>query len=112
VPVDNKNPYLACIDGHLVTPPHTVASIKRCICKVETIINKDQDVQLFGSASETTPMGDNEHIAILDGTGPGSSPKQPLALVCKDMPVGEFKIKLKAIVPWGEPSSRIFTPAL
>jgi hypothetical protein len=104
VPVDSKHPYLACIDGHLVAPPHTVASIKRCICKVEKIPNKDQDVQLFGSASETTPMNDDEHLAVLEGTGPGSSPKLSLALVCKleDVPVGKFKVKLKAIVPWGE----------
>jgi hypothetical protein len=47
-------------------------------------------------------MNDDEHIAILEGTGPGSSPKVPLALVCKDTPIGEFTLKIKVVVPWGE----------
>jgi hypothetical protein len=49
-------------------------------------------------------MNDDEHLAILEGTGPGLSPKLSLALVCKleDVPVGKFKVKLKAVVAWGE----------
>jgi len=105
VPLDSNNPYLACINGHLVAPPHTAASIKRCICRIERIASKDQDVELFDSALKKAPMDDDEYVAILEGTGPGSSPKEPLALVCKGVPVGEFKVKLKAIVPWGYTSA-------
>jgi hypothetical protein len=79
-PLDSNNPYVARIEAHLVTPPHTVASIKRYLSKVEKLGDRCT-TRLYTSASSATPAEDGEHVAILTGTGPGSTPEQPLALV-------------------------------
>ena len=63
-------------------PPRTVKSVKRSIAKVENI--KDREcIALFLTPYSQTPMNDAEKVIILNGTGPGSTPQEPLALVAK-----------------------------
>jgi hypothetical protein len=77
---------LGHVDANLIAPPHTVESIKRCISKVENITDHTGTL-LFASLSNATPMDGEERVAVLTGTGLGSTPAQPLALV----QVGEGK---------------------
>ena len=63
-------------------PPHTAESVKRSIAKVEDI--KDGTItSLFLTPYSQLPLGDAGKVAILNRTGPGSTPQEPLALVAK-----------------------------
>lgn len=79
-PVDPDNPYLARIWAKQVTPPHTVASLKRCICNFEGIPQAFIRGQLFSDISSESPMDDGR-ISILTSDGPGFNPEQPMSLI-------------------------------
>ena len=66
----------------LVTPPHTVVSLKRCLSNVEGI-DKQISTSLFMSASSCTMMDDTSGVSILANPGLGCTPNEPLALVAK-----------------------------
>jgi hypothetical protein len=71
---------LGRILGMAVTPPHTVLSLKKCLCRVEGF--KDgQTMELFDSCTAQSPMDDKRTISLLTESGPGSSQCKPLALV-------------------------------
>ena len=81
-PVVPGNPFLGRIKARSVPPPHTVQGVKRSIVKVEDI--KDGTItSLFRTPHSQSPMGDADEVAILNRTGPGSTPQGPLALVAK-----------------------------
>ena len=82
-PVDKQDPYLGRVEARRIAPPHTVESVIRCICHVEED-SRDHYSQLFLSASSASPMDRQERVAILTGSGPGSNPRQPLALLLLD----------------------------
>jgi hypothetical protein len=63
-----------------VAPPHNVRNVKRSIEYAEDI--KDTTT-LFLTPHSQSPMGDAEEITIVNRTGPGSMPQEPLALVLK-----------------------------
>lgn len=64
----------------LVTPPHTVINLKRCLSGIEGIDVSDCTA-LFVSASSQTPMDDKGRVSILGYPGPGCTPNEPLALL-------------------------------
>ena len=81
-PVAPGNPFLGRIKARSVAPPHTARSVKRSIAKVENI--KDStSISLFLTPFSHSPMGHTDKVAILNRTGPGSTPQEPLALVAK-----------------------------
>jgi hypothetical protein len=82
-PVDPQDPYLARIEADHITPPHTVASFIKCICKAEAIekVRWATSCKLFESAFSESAMDDKKHLAVLDESGLGSNPQKPLALV-------------------------------
>jgi hypothetical protein len=57
-PVNPDNPYLARIWAKQVTPPHTVASLKRCICGIEGIPRALIRGQLFSDILSESPMNE------------------------------------------------------
>ena len=77
------DPFLGRIKARSVAPPHTVQTVKFSIANVENI--KDStSISLFLTPCSQSPMGDTtRRVAILDPTGPGSTPQKPLALVAK-----------------------------
>ena len=79
-PVDSNNPYLARIWAKQVTPPHTVTSLKRCICDIERIPQAFIRGQLFSDISSESPMNKGR-ISILTSNGPGFKPEQPMAFI-------------------------------
>ena len=103
-PVDARNLYLGRIEAVQVTPPHTVGSVIRCICKLEDI-GRFRFARLFLSSSSPSPMDRLEQVDILTGTGPGSDPRKPLALVLADGLDGFGKVIVAKNPSSSKPSS-------
>jgi hypothetical protein len=83
---DHSEPCLGRIDAVAVPPPHTVASLKRCIIQAEIFSNRD--LQLFEEDDGETIMNDSNTIALHGDTYfPGSCEDNPIALVSKSAPV-------------------------
>ena len=75
-------PFVGYFKARAVPPPHTAKAVKHRIAKVEDI--KDPtSISLFLTPCSQSPMGDADMVNILKGTGPGSTPQEPLALVAK-----------------------------
>ena len=81
-PVTPSDPFLGRIKVRSVPPPRTVNAVKGSIAKVENIKDRES-TSLFLTPYSQSPMDDNEKITFLNGTGPGSTPQEPLALVAK-----------------------------
>jgi len=79
VAFDPEEPSLGRIRAASVAPPHTPASIKRCISRVERTPELAQ-ADLFAEISSDTPLKEG-HISILSNDGPGLSPNEPMAIV-------------------------------
>ena len=81
-PVAPGDPFIGRIKVRSVPPPRTAKTVKRCIAKLENI--KDHgSTSLFLTSYSKSPMDEAEKVTILNGTGPGSTPQEPLALVAK-----------------------------
>jgi hypothetical protein len=80
--VYSDDPCLGRIRADLVTPPHTALNVKKCLSGYEEI-GENTPTSLFVSASNPTPMDDTGSVSILACRGPGYSPSEPMALVCK-----------------------------
>ena len=81
-PAAPGDPFLGRIKARSVPPPHTVIAVKRSIAKVENI--KDPtSTRLFLTPYSQSPTGDADKVPILNRTGPGSTPQEPLALVAR-----------------------------
>jgi hypothetical protein len=98
VAFDPEEPSLGRIQANSVAPPHSPASIKRCISRVEKTPAL-ADADLFADISSDTPLKEG-HISILRTDGPGLSPNEPMAivLVAKNplIPDGRYIIKNRA----------------
>ena len=79
VAFDQEEPSIGRIRADCVSPPHSPASIKRYISRVEgrpALMHAD----LFADTSCDTPLTEG-HISILHTDGPGLSPDEPMAIV-------------------------------
>ena len=81
-PVTPGDPFLGRIKALSVPPPHTARAVKRTIAKVENIKDRTNTSLLLTLYSKS-PMSDDDKVTILNHTGPGSTPQEPLALVAK-----------------------------
>jgi hypothetical protein len=102
VAINPEEPSLGRIRIDSVAPPHSPASIKRCISRVEespALAHAD----LFADISCDTPLKEG-HISILRTDGPGLSPNKPMAIVqvpivqveIPSFPDGRYIIKCRA----------------
>ena len=82
VPAAPGDPFLGRIKARSVAPPHTAQAVKRCIAKTENIKDRT-NTTLFLTPYSQSPMGDADKVTVLNRTGPGSTPQEPLALVAK-----------------------------
>ena len=85
VAFDQEEPSIGRIRADCVSPPHSPASIKRCISRVEgrpTLLHAD----LFADTSCDSPLTEG-HISILRTDGPGQSPEEPMAIVQAEVQV-------------------------
>ena len=87
-PVTSGNPFLGRIKARSVAPPHTVQNVKSSIANVEDIKDRTITTTLFLTPHSQSPMGEADKITIVNRTGPGSMPQEPLALVA-NMSVSE-----------------------
>ena len=101
VALDPEEPSLGRIRADSVTPPHTPASIKRCISRVEKTPALAH-AHLFADVLCDTPLKEG-HISILHTDGPGRSPNEPMAIVqmpiiieSPSIPDGKYFIKNRA----------------
>ena len=80
--VSSGDPFLGRIKFTSVPPPRNAKAVKGSITKVENI--KDpESTTLYRTSYSQSPMDNSEKVSILNGTGPGSTPQKPLALVAK-----------------------------
>ena len=116
VAMNPEEPSLGRMRVDSVAPPHSSASIKRCISRVEgnpALVHAD----LFADTSCETPLK-NGHISILR-TGIGLSPNEPMAVVQVEklskienpsIPEGKYAIKNRAEnIYWNAGSNPIRT---
>ena len=96
VAFDPEEPSLGRIRADSIAPPHTPASIKRCISKVEGNPAFLWKADLFADTSCDTPLKGG-HVSILPSDGPGLSPNEPMAIVRRP-PIsdGKYLIKYRA----------------
>ena len=78
--IHSDNPYLGRISAEFVAPPHTVVSLKHYLSSVENIDDKTT-ASLFVSPSSQAPMGEMDRVSILEHSGAGCTPNDPVALV-------------------------------
>ena len=77
------DPFIGRIKVGSVPPPRTAKIVKRYIAKLENIKDRGS-TSLFLTSNSKSPIDDAEKIITnLNGTGPGSTPQEPLALVAK-----------------------------
>jgi hypothetical protein len=97
VAFDPKEPCLGRIRADSVAPPHSPASIKRCISRMERTPALTF-ADLFADISCDAPLNES-HISILRIDGPGLSPNEPMAIVQVEnpsIPDGMYIIKNRA----------------
>jgi hypothetical protein len=81
-PVAPGYPFLGRIQVESVSPPRNLKAVKSRIIKVENIKDGERS-SLFLTSYSQSPMDGADMVSILNGTGPGSTPQEPLALVAK-----------------------------
>ena len=100
VAFDPEEASLGRIRVDSIAPPHSPASIKRCISRVERnhAFALPGHANLFADTSCDTPFEEG-HISILHSDGPGLSPIEPMAIVQMknpSIPDGKYIIKNRA----------------
>ena len=97
VALNPEEPSLGRIRADYVAPPHSPASIKRCISRVEgkPALAWPEHADLFTDTSCDTPLK-GCHISILPNDGPGLNPDEPMAIVKNLFPDGKYIIKNRA----------------
>jgi len=89
-----------------ITPPRNVASTMLCMCRTEGTVTAYP--QMFASASDKTPMRNDKYLSI--GSGPGSHPLKPLALVIRDF--ASFDTTAVAPLETGDVDPSMFCQAI
>jgi len=85
-PLESNNPifsndrFISRISSRSVRPPHTAASLKRYICKIEGVEDSEKGA-LYLSLSEEKPLDDSARLALKGNSGPGSSEVDPIVFV-------------------------------
>jgi WD40 repeat protein len=83
---NENNPYTGRVIASHITPPRTVESIKRFLCKREKISNFQHTDLLVSILTSMTELSSQGYPQILALDGPGSVADDPMALVIKNLP--------------------------
>ena len=109
-PVTPGDPFLGRIKARSVPPPRIAKTVKCSIATVENI--KDGEIKsLFLTPYSESPMDDADKVIILNGTGPGSTPQEPLALVAKIFDSEQSALKSKGKGKLGNAAEPDTTPS-
>jgi len=79
-PLYYNDRFIGCIPSKSFAPPHTVASVRRSLCKHEGLSEPDK-VLVFAPLSSPAPKEDSAHLTLYAPSGPGLSEQNPIALV-------------------------------
>ena len=85
-PLESNNPIfsndrsISRISSKSVRPPHTAASLKRYVCKIEGVEGPEKTT-LYLSLSEKKAVDDSARLALRGNSGPGSSEVDPVIFV-------------------------------
>ncbi|KIJ95893.1 hypothetical protein K443DRAFT_682706 [Laccaria amethystina LaAM-08-1] len=86
-PLESNNPifsndrFISRISSKSVRPPHTAASLKRYVCKIEGVEGPEK-ADLYLSLSENKPLDESARLALRGNSGgPGSSEADPVVFV-------------------------------
>ena len=79
-PIFSNDRFISRISSRSVRPPHTAASLKRCIWKTEGVEGLEKGA-LYLSLSERKPLDDSARLALRGNSGPGSSEVDPVIFV-------------------------------
>ena len=96
-PLESNNPifsndcFISRISSKSVRPPHTAASLKKCICKIEGVEGPEKGT-LYLSRSEEKLLDDSAHLALRGKSGPGSSEVDPVVFIV-DKGAAEKRLK-------------------
>ena len=74
--------FIGRIPSKLFAPPHTVASIKRSLCRLEGLSEPDKAL-IFTPLSSPAAKEDSVHLFLNAPSGPGLSEHDPIMLVVK-----------------------------
>ena len=114
----SNDEFLSRIFTKSVAPPHTVASLKKHLCKAEGLTHGSRHSRLFASLSDKEAILEAEFISLFGPSGPGSSEHDPVALVVDNRARKSIAANLKNLPKrpdarnpnYGEPLSS-FLPA-
>ena len=90
-----NDPYLGRALAIRLTPPHTIASVRRHICSREDIADH-KNTRLFDNILSRTPLDDSKPVHILDRAGVGATSGEPVVLVMLELGSAGYPYKLKA----------------
>ena len=85
-PLESNNPifsndrFISLISSKSVRPPHTAASLKRCIWKTEGVEGLEKGA-LYLSLSERKPLDDPARLALRGNSGPGPGSSEVDAVI-------------------------------
>ena len=79
-PIYSNDHFISRILSKSVAPPHTAASLKRYVCRIEGI-EAPEKCTLFLSLLEKIPIGDDTRLSLRAKSGPGLSELEPMALI-------------------------------
>ncbi|EDR01801.1 uncharacterized protein LACBIDRAFT_310488 [Laccaria bicolor S238N-H82] len=86
-PIFSNDRFISRISSRSVRPPHTGASLKRCVCKVEGVEGPEKST-LYPSLSEKKPLDDSARLALRGNSGPGLSEADPVVFVIEKSAAG------------------------
>jgi len=90
-PIFSNDRFISRISSKSVRPPHTAASLKKCVCKTEGMEGPEK-AALYLSLSERKPLDDSARLALRGNSGPGSSEVDPVIFVV-DKGTAEKRLK-------------------
>ena len=79
-PLYNNDRFIGRVPSNFFAPPHTVASIRRSLCKFEGLSEPDKAL-VFIPLSSPAPKEDSARLSLYVPSGPGLSEQDPIALV-------------------------------
>lgn len=79
-PIYSNDCFISRILSKSVAPPHTAASLKKYVCRIEGFETAEK-CTLFLSLEEKIPIGDDTRLPLRAKSGPGLSELEPMALI-------------------------------
>ena len=79
-PLYYNDRFIGHIPSKSFAPPHTVASIRRSLCKLEGL-SEPEKALVFAPLSSRAPKEDSARLNLYAPFGPGMSEHNPIALV-------------------------------